>query len=187
MSTMDNPILLPSCNCTCPSLDTCTRASRTQTPSHVFSHSRVGCLLTTCSTLKMEISRLCAATSSFRFILLQSHFHLPNSERCFPGWHSATPLRQTGILGGHFSGFHSTVENDLYAKVGLFPLMYVPWTNRSPRFPAWRKVPEFVVQITQLQELLMNLLGSSHLNLMAIVRYYFLHPSKQLRPLLVLL
>ena len=33
----------------------------------------------------------------------------------------------------------------------------------------------------------MNLLGSSHPGLTEIARYYFLHPSKQLRPLLVLL
>ena len=42
-------------------------------------------------------------------------------------------------------------------------------------------------QIAQLRESLMNLLGSSHPGLTEIARYYFLHPSKQLRPLLVLL
>ena len=42
-------------------------------------------------------------------------------------------------------------------------------------------------QIAQLRESLMNLLGSSHPGLTDIARYYFLHPSKQLRPLLVLL
>jgi len=42
-------------------------------------------------------------------------------------------------------------------------------------------------QIAQLRESLMSLLGSSHPGLTEIVKYYFLHPSKQLRPLLVLL
>ena len=42
-------------------------------------------------------------------------------------------------------------------------------------------------QITQLQESLLHLLGSSHPDLTEIARYYFLRPSKQLRPLLVLL
>jgi len=42
-------------------------------------------------------------------------------------------------------------------------------------------------QIAQLRESLMNLLGSSHPGLTEIAKYYFLHPSKQLRPLLVLL
>ena len=42
-------------------------------------------------------------------------------------------------------------------------------------------------QIEQLRGSLLNLLGSSHPGLTEIARYYFLHPSKQLRPLLVLL
>ena len=42
-------------------------------------------------------------------------------------------------------------------------------------------------QITQLRESLVNLLGSSHPGLTEIAKYYFLHPSKQLRPMLVLL
>ncbi|KAL4252450.1 FPP/GGPP synthase family protein [Abortiporus biennis] len=42
-------------------------------------------------------------------------------------------------------------------------------------------------QLAHLRETLLNLLGSSHPSLTEIARYYFLHPSKQLRPLLVLL
>ena len=30
---------------------------------------------------------------------------------------------QKGILGGLFSGFHDAVENDLYARVSLFPFV----------------------------------------------------------------
>ncbi len=42
-------------------------------------------------------------------------------------------------------------------------------------------------QLQQLRETLLNLLGSSHPSLTEIAKYYFLHPSKQLRPILVLL
>lgn len=42
-------------------------------------------------------------------------------------------------------------------------------------------------QLNHLRETLLNLLGSSHPSLTEIAKYYFLHPSKQLRPLLVLL
>lgn len=42
-------------------------------------------------------------------------------------------------------------------------------------------------QIAQLRESLLNLVASSHPDLTGIAEYYFLHPSKQLRPLLVLL
>lgn len=42
-------------------------------------------------------------------------------------------------------------------------------------------------QLKHLRETLLNLLGSSHPSLTEIAQYYFLHPSKQLRPLLVLL
>ena len=42
-------------------------------------------------------------------------------------------------------------------------------------------------QIAQLRESLVNLIGSAHPGLTEIARYYFLQPSKQLRPLLVLL
>ncbi len=42
-------------------------------------------------------------------------------------------------------------------------------------------------ELQQLRETLLDLLGSSHPSLTEIAKYYFLHPSKQLRPLLVLL
>ena len=42
-------------------------------------------------------------------------------------------------------------------------------------------------ELTRLRHTLLHLLGSSHPSLTQIAEYYFLHPSKQLRPLLVLL
>lgn len=42
-------------------------------------------------------------------------------------------------------------------------------------------------QLQTLRDTLLNLLGSSHPSLTEIAQYYFLHPSKQIRPLLVLL
>lgn len=42
-------------------------------------------------------------------------------------------------------------------------------------------------ELTHLRTTLLGLLGSSHPGLTQIAEYYFLHPSKQLRPLLVLL
>ncbi|EGO31135.1 hypothetical protein SERLADRAFT_444711 [Serpula lacrymans var. lacrymans S7.9] len=42
-------------------------------------------------------------------------------------------------------------------------------------------------ELAHLRTTLLNLLGSSHPSLNDIAQYYFLHPSKQLRPLLVLL
>lgn len=42
-------------------------------------------------------------------------------------------------------------------------------------------------ELARLRETLLNLLGSSHPSLTEIAKYYFLHPSKQLRPMLVLL
>ncbi|KAI0307612.1 isoprenoid synthase domain-containing protein [Multifurca ochricompacta] len=42
-------------------------------------------------------------------------------------------------------------------------------------------------QLDHLREKLLNLLGSAHPTLNDIAKYYFLHPSKQLRPLLILL
>ena len=42
-------------------------------------------------------------------------------------------------------------------------------------------------QLDHLREKLLNLLGTAHPTLADIAKYYFLHPSKQLRPLLILL
>lgn len=42
-------------------------------------------------------------------------------------------------------------------------------------------------QLTHLRKTLLRLVGSSHPSLTGIAEYYFLHPSKQVRPLIVLL
>ncbi|KAA1471417.1 terpenoid synthase [Dentipellis sp. KUC8613] len=42
-------------------------------------------------------------------------------------------------------------------------------------------------ELAHVRDTLLNLLGSAHPTLTEIAKYYFLHPSKQLRPLLVLL
>ena len=65
------------------------------------------------------------------------------------------------------------------------PLLHAP----NPPTPPARPDPYKLVapQLQQLRETLLNLLGSSHPSLTEIAKYYFLHPSKQLRPLLVLL
>ena len=58
-----------------------------------------------------------------------------------------------------------------------------------PPAPPARPDPYKLVapQLQHLRETLLDLLGSSHPSLTEIAKYYFLHPSKQLRPLLVLL
>ncbi|KAH9858285.1 terpenoid synthase [Lenzites betulinus] len=62
-------------------------------------------------------------------------------------------------------------------------------TSSAPKPPSPRPDPHALVapQLKELRETLLNLLGSSHPSLTEIAKYYFLHPSKQLRPLLVLL
>ncbi|KAI9057033.1 terpenoid synthase [Trametes sanguinea] len=62
-------------------------------------------------------------------------------------------------------------------------------TTASTPKPPGRPDPYALVapQLKELRETLLNLLGSSHPSLTEIAKYYFLHPSKQLRPLLVLL
>lgn len=59
----------------------------------------------------------------------------------------------------------------------------------SPTARISRPDPHSLVapQLSKLRETLLDLLGSSHPSLTEIAKYYFLHPSKQLRPLLVLL
>lgn len=67
--------------------------------------------------------------------------------------------------------------------------------QENPAVEQWAKAkrtrpdPHALVapQLAHLRETLLNLLGSSHPSLTEIAKYYFLHPSKQLRPLLVLL
>jgi hexaprenyl-diphosphate synthase len=56
--------------------------------------------------------------------------------------------------------------------------------------PTSAKTDPYVLLAPHLEQMrtsLLTLLGSSHPSLNAIAQYYFLHPSKQLRPLLVLL
>ncbi|KAJ7610336.1 hypothetical protein FB45DRAFT_1037913 [Roridomyces roridus] len=52
-----------------------------------------------------------------------------------------------------------------------------------------RRDPSAVVapELESLRSSLLSLLGSAHPGLDEIAKYYFLHPSKQMRPLLVLL
>lgn len=63
-----------------------------------------------------------------------------------------------------------------------------PQARPAPSTPA--KTDPYVLLAPHLEKMrtsLITLLGSSHPSLNAIAQYYFLHPSKQLRPLLVLL
>ncbi|KZT72951.1 terpenoid synthase [Daedalea quercina L-15889] len=65
------------------------------------------------------------------------------------------------------------------------PLHPPPNVHHSPSRPDPYKL--LGPQLQHLRETLLNLLGSAHPGLSEIAKYYFLHPSKQLRPLLVLL
>ncbi|KDQ63071.1 hypothetical protein JAAARDRAFT_119697 [Jaapia argillacea MUCL 33604] len=62
-----------------------------------------------------------------------------------------------------------------------------PQDNLSPLSPRPDPFSLLAPQIAHLRKTLLNLLGSSHPGLTDIAEYYFLHPSKQVRPLLVLL
>lgn len=71
---------------------------------------------------------------------------------------------------------------------------YSPASAAQPKFIPNDPVPSrpdpyklLAPQVNQLRDSLLNLLGSSHPGLTEIAKYYFLRPSKQLRPLLVLL
>ena len=63
--------------------------------------------------------------------------------------------------------------------------------TRPPHDPSLPPHPDPYIllkpQLDHLRERLLNLLGSAHPTLSDIAKYYFLHPSKQLRPLLILL
>ncbi|KZV67643.1 terpenoid synthase [Peniophora sp. CONT] len=64
------------------------------------------------------------------------------------------------------------------------PLPVPPLTAQPARPDPYKLLkPELDIQ----RERLLNLLGSAHPTLTEIAKYYFLHPSKQVRPLLVLL
>ncbi|KAF7794344.1 hypothetical protein EIP86_005478 [Pleurotus ostreatoroseus] len=70
------------------------------------------------------------------------------------------------------------------------PLHEKGFTGAAPSTSAASRPDPFKLlapQINHLRETLLNLLGSSHPSLTEIAKYYFLHPSKQLRPILVLL
>ncbi|GLB41099.1 putative FPP GGPP synthase family protein [Lyophyllum shimeji] len=61
----------------------------------------------------------------------------------------------------------------------------------APSAPTSRSRPDpFVLlapQLTELRQSLLSLLDSGHPRLSEITRYYFLHPSKQIRPIIILL
>ncbi|KAG0698445.1 isoprenoid synthase domain-containing protein [Suillus ampliporus] len=59
--------------------------------------------------------------------------------------------------------------------------------SQTPTPPKTDPYALLAPHLDQLRTSLLTLLGSSHPSLNAIAQYYFLHPSKQLRPLLVLL
>ncbi|EIM92377.1 terpenoid synthase [Stereum hirsutum FP-91666 SS1] len=65
----------------------------------------------------------------------------------------------------------------------------IPPSDATSTVPPLRPDPYTLLtpQLNQLRDRLLNLLGSAHPTLTDIAKYYFLHPSKQLRPLLVLL
>ncbi|KAJ7204471.1 terpenoid synthase [Mycena pura] len=58
-----------------------------------------------------------------------------------------------------------------------------------PQSPPTRRDPAAIVapELEHLRQRLLSLLGSAHPGLDEIAKYYFLHPSKQMRPLMVLL
>lgn len=67
------------------------------------------------------------------------------------------------------------------------PLLSAGPSAQATKIPRPDPYKILAPQLNQLRETLLNLLGSSHPSLTDIAQYYFLHPSKQLRPLLVLL
>ncbi|KAG1720582.1 terpenoid synthase [Suillus lakei] len=62
-----------------------------------------------------------------------------------------------------------------------------PAPSRTPTSARTDPYAFLAPHLEQLRTSLLTLLGSSHPSLNAIAQYYFLHPSKQVRPLLVLL
>lgn len=65
-----------------------------------------------------------------------------------------------------------------------------PATSNQPESLAQSQTDPYVIlapELSRLRASLLNLLGSAHPGLNEIAQYYFLHPSKQMRPLLVLL
>ncbi|KAI0081152.1 terpenoid synthase [Panus rudis PR-1116 ss-1] len=80
----------------------------------------------------------------------------------------------------------SSSQNVAQSSTRTAPVLNVepkPQTTKARPDPYTLLAP----QLDELRQTLLNLLGSSHPSLTEIAQYYFLHPSKQLRPLLVLL
>ena len=79
---------------------------------------------------------------------------------------------------------HSVAQKPAYAtRPTTEAILHQPALASSPPDPYLLLKP----QLDHLRERLLNLLGSAHPTLTDIAKYYFLHPSKQLRPLLILL
>lgn len=88
--------------------------------------------------------------------------------------------RPTQIRSSSVSVQQAQVEKPLQtASITVNPEIHVP-TRPDP-------YTILAPQLSHVRNTLLNLLGSSHPGLNDIAKYYFLHPSKQLRPLLVLL
>lgn len=85
---------------------------------------------------------------------------------------------------------HASTQKVRHVESQSTPLHEKSLSGGTPSSTRKSRPDPFVIlapQINHLRETLLNLLGSSHPSLTEIARYYFLHPSKQLRPLLVLL
>ncbi|KAF9075026.1 isoprenoid synthase domain-containing protein [Rhodocollybia butyracea] len=81
---------------------------------------------------------------------------------------------------------HSVLSHNLKAYVSPRPTAVL---NTAELLPASPRDPYVLVasEIDQLRSNLLNLLGSAHPTLHQLAQHYFVHPSKQLRPLVVLL
>lgn len=92
---------------------------------------------------------------------------------CFRSTHAHGARRHSGTLGSQAAAVQ-VKSQDLPPK---------PPHGRSRVDPYTLLTPE----LAHIRHTLLHLLGSSHTSLTQIAKYYFLHPSKQLRPVLVLL
>ena len=99
--------------------------------------------------------------------------------------------RSIGLFRSHHSwsqsrpySAHRVAQKPAYAtRPKTEAILHQPDLASSPPDPYLLLKP----QLDHLKERLLNLLGSAHPTLTDIAKYYFLHPSKQLRPLLILL
>ena len=104
-------------------------------------------------------------------------------------WSGAARVRLTLPSSATTSGFLRCPRRSLNA-LAANPAQSAPRPQEIPLpTSSTRPDPYKLVepQITHLRKTLLNLLGSSHPSLSEIAKYYFLHPSKQLRPVIVLL